>query len=104
LSDSLGLIMNLRSVRSKEISRHGFILSVLTSVFLAPTAAMAGDLYAAPDLYTAPAPVTFDQRWGAWGEIGGTYGTEESSYGDIAIFLPLAQTPDSLFFTELRGK
>jgi hypothetical protein len=96
--------MNLRSVRSKEISRHGFILSVLTSVFLAPTAAMAGDLYAAPDLYTAPAPVTFDQRWGAWGEIGGTYGTEESSYGDIAIFLPLAQTPDSLFFTELRGK
>jgi hypothetical protein len=49
-------------------------------------------------------PVDFADRWSGWGGIGGYYGTDQSSYGVLTLFLPLAQTPDSLFFTEIDGK
>lgn len=48
--------------------------------------------------------INFDARWGAWAEFGGFYGTDESSYGELIVFAPLAQTRDSLVFTEIRGE
>jgi hypothetical protein len=46
----------------------------------------------------------FEGLWGAWGEAGGTYGTDESSFGELILFAPLMQDPDSLFFTQINGK
>lgn len=48
--------------------------------------------------------INFDQRWGPWASLTGAYSTEQSSYGEFAVFAPLAQTPSSLFFTELQGR
>jgi hypothetical protein len=61
----------------------------------------------AADLSTAPVASDYnfvDLKWGPWVELGGTYGTEESSYGEAAVFAPLMQGPDWLAFTEIRGK
>jgi hypothetical protein len=46
----------------------------------------------------------FDKRWNGWTALGGYFGTDQSSYGELSVLAPLAQTPDSLFFTEIDGK
>ncbi|MCI5074643.1 hypothetical protein [Oricola sp.] len=44
------------------------------------------------------------QGWSGWTALGGYYGSEGSSYGELVLFAPLHQTDDSLFFTDIRGK
>ena len=74
----------------------------LTSGLAAALAALA--LSGAGALATEPSVSDFDARWGAWGEIGGTWGAGHSSHGEIVLLAPLGQTPDGLVFTDIRGK
>lgn len=46
----------------------------------------------------------FAARWSGWAALGGAYGSDQSSYGALSIFMPLTQTSDSLLFTEIDGK
>jgi len=49
-------------------------------------------------------PASPPQKWHGWWELGGYYGTDDSSRGEVTIFQPLGQTATSLFFAELKGK
>ena len=69
------------------------LAAVLAAVLLPPAPALA-DVDAS----------AFAARWGAWGEIGGTWGSEGASHGEIVLFAPLGQTPDGLVFADIRGK
>lgn len=44
------------------------------------------------------------QKWEGWAEFGGFFGTDNASRGEVTFFAPLAQSPDDLFFADLRGK
>ncbi len=39
-----------------------------------------------------------------WWELGGFYGTDDSSRGEIVLFTPLMQSATTLFFLDARGK
>ncbi len=39
-----------------------------------------------------------------WWELGGFYGTDESSRGEVVLFTPLMQSALTLFFLDARGK
>ncbi|WP_136659264.1 right-handed parallel beta-helix repeat-containing protein [Nitratireductor sp. XY-223] len=43
-------------------------------------------------------------KWHGWFELGGYYGSENTSRGEVTVFAPISQTPDSLFFVDLKGK
>jgi hypothetical protein len=81
--------------RHPKASLRRALLTSASLVALSAGAAQAADLATAAD---------FEARWGAWGEIGGTYGTEESSFGELILFAPLWQDPDSLLFTQVNAK
>jgi hypothetical protein len=48
---------------------------------------------------TAPEP-----KWSAWSEFGGVVGSDDASRGELALFAPLLQNPDTIVFVDLRGK
>jgi hypothetical protein len=81
--------------RYPKASLRRTLLASASLISLSAGAAEAADLATVAD---------FEARWGAWGEIGGTYGTEESSFGELIVFAPLWQDPDSLFFTQINAK
>ena len=39
-----------------------------------------------------------------WWELGGYYGTDDSSRGEVVLFTPLMQSATTLFFLDARGK
>ncbi len=39
-----------------------------------------------------------------WWELGGYYGTDDSSRGEVVLFTPLMQSASTLFFLDARGK
>ncbi|MCR9135511.1 MAG: right-handed parallel beta-helix repeat-containing protein [Alphaproteobacteria bacterium] len=43
------------------------------------------------------------EKWRGWLEFGGIFGTDRTSRGEVSVFAPIAQTPDSLFFLDLKG-
>ncbi|MEX3009437.1 right-handed parallel beta-helix repeat-containing protein [Hoeflea sp. TYP-13] len=43
-------------------------------------------------------------KWHGWLEFGGYYGTDRTSRGEVTVFAPIVQTPDSLFFLDIKGK
>ncbi|MEX3007460.1 right-handed parallel beta-helix repeat-containing protein [Hoeflea sp. TYP-13] len=43
-------------------------------------------------------------KWHGWLEFGGYYGTDRTSRGEATVFAPIVQTPDSLFFLDIKGK
>lgn len=43
-------------------------------------------------------------KWPAWTEFGGAFGSDNSERGEVAIFVPVTQSDNSILFTEFRGK
>ncbi len=43
-------------------------------------------------------------NWDPYLSLGGYYGSDNTSYGEVGIFAPLAQDGSSLWFTEFQGK
>jgi len=50
------------------------------------------------------APVGSPNKFVGWWELGGYYGTDDSSRGEIVLFTPLMQSATTLFFLDARGK
>ncbi len=50
---------------------------------------------------TSPSPLA---KWAPWFEFGGYGGTDGSSRGEAALWVPLAQDGASLIFMDVRGK
>lgn len=44
------------------------------------------------------------KKWHGWGELGGYYGSDDSSRGEATIFQPLTQSQSSLLFLDARYK
>ncbi len=44
------------------------------------------------------------RKWLPWVELGGVYGTDDASRGEVTLFAPVAQTNNGLAFIEARGK
>ncbi len=59
-------------------------------------------------IWIAPARATGDfggsGKFVGWWELGGFYGTDDSSRGEIVLFTPLMQSATTLFFLDARGK
>jgi hypothetical protein len=43
-------------------------------------------------------------KWMPWAELGGFYGTDNTSFGEAIVFAPLMQGSRDLLFFEGRGK
>ncbi|MCR9136758.1 MAG: right-handed parallel beta-helix repeat-containing protein [Alphaproteobacteria bacterium] len=79
----------------------GFVLAALA--LAGPgTGALAADVVGSNP--TAPGNNPVIDKWYGWFEMGGYYGSGRTSAGEATIFAPIAQTPDSLFFLDLKGK
>ncbi len=74
-------------------SLTAFLALVAAIVFFYTGSARASDV-------TAGSPNKFI----GWWELGGYYGTDDSSRGEIVLFTPLMQSATTLFFLDARGK
>ncbi|HRQ28090.1 MAG TPA: hypothetical protein PKW01_13970, partial [Hyphomicrobium sp.] len=43
-------------------------------------------------------------KWTPWLELGGFYGSDDTSRGEAVLWVPLAQSHNSVLFGEARGK
>ncbi len=64
---------------------------------------MAATLLSAP-LARASGEFGGSGKFVGWWELGGFYGTDDSSRGEIVLFTPLMQSATTLFFLDARGK
>ncbi len=52
----------------------------------------------------AAEPASAPKKWNCWWELGGYYGTDDSSRGEGVLWTPFWQGQSALVFTEIRGK
>ena len=43
-------------------------------------------------------------KWRGWWELGGYYGSDDASRGEVAVFAPIGQSVNSILFADIRGK
>ncbi|WP_041316470.1 inverse autotransporter beta-barrel domain-containing protein [Hyphomicrobium nitrativorans] len=55
-------------------------------------------------LLGSASPVAAQEKWAPWLELGGFYGSSDTSRGEAVLWVPLAQGATSLLFGEMRGK
>ncbi len=55
-------------------------------------------------LTSSPTSTQAQNKFVGWWELGGFYGTDDSSRGEIVLFTPLMQSATTLFFLDARGK
>ncbi len=80
---------------SKNLRNIAKATALSLGLFAAPCIAMAAD---------PSEPSASTNTWDPYLSLGGYYGSDSTSYGQIGIFAPLAQDGTSLWFTELQGK
>ncbi len=80
--------------RLKQLATLSCVLICAAFIGLAPARA-GGDV---------AAPVASHNKFVGWWELGGFYGTDDTSRGEIVLFTPLAQSATTLFFLDARGK
>ena len=55
--------------------------------------------------FSSAAPAAEDEsKWLPWYELGGFYGSDDGSRGEVALFAPFEQRSRALGFVDLRGK